>query len=149
MSKHLARISWQRQTPGFSLPDYNRDHEWEFPGGVSLEASAAVAYHGHEARVDPEQALVAAVSSCHMLTFLAICARKGLVIDRYVDSAVGYLEKNQASRLAVTHIELSPEIEFAENAPSEAELKELHEKAHQQCFIANSVRTKISLLRHS
>ena len=149
MSKHMARISWQRQTPGFSLPDYNRDHEWEFPGGVSLEASAAVAYHGHEARVDPEQALVAAVSSCHMLTFLAICARKGLVIDRYVDSAVGYLEKNQASRLAVTHIELSPEIEFAENAPSEAELKELHEKAHQQCFIANSVRTKISLLRHS
>jgi organic hydroperoxide reductase OsmC/OhrA len=148
MSQHRAEIHWKRQSEGFSYPEYNRDHEWVFPCGVRVEASAAPMYLGSERRVDPEQAFVAAVASCHMLTFLAICARKSVVIDRYADAAVGYLEKNPAGRLAITHIELSPEISFQGAVPAANELRKLHRQAHEQCFVANSVRTAVSMLRY-
>lgn len=147
MSQHHAQIHWLRESEGFTYPDYNRDHEWRFPGGIQVRASAAPGYLGNASHVDPEQAFVAAVASCHMLTFLAICARKGIVIDSYADAAVGYLEKNPAGRLSITHIELSPEIVFQAAAPDEATLRKLHHQAHEQCFIANSVRTGVSLLR--
>jgi len=148
MSQHQAGIYWTRQSDGFSYPEYNRDHEWRFGESVQVPASAAPVYLGTPGRVDPEEAFVAAVSSCHMLTFLAICARKRIVVDEYLDNAVGYLEKNPAGRLAITHVELSPEIRFEEAAPDEEELKKLHQQAHEQCFIANSVRTAVSLLRY-
>jgi organic hydroperoxide reductase OsmC/OhrA len=148
MSQHRAEIHWQRQSEGFDYPEYNRDHEWLFPCGVRIEASAAPVYLGSEARVDPEEAFVAAVASCHMLTFLAICARKSIVVDRYADSAVGYLEKNPTGRLAITHIELSPEIDFKGPGPAEDDLRRLHQQAHEQCFVANSVRTAVSMLRY-
>jgi organic hydroperoxide reductase OsmC/OhrA len=149
MSEHLATISWDRQSEGFSYPEYNRDHDWSFPGDIVVSASAAPRYLGSPGRVDPEQAFVAAVASCHMLTFLAICARKGLVVDRYRDAAVGYLEKNRAGRLAITHVELCPDITFRDGAPDAEVLARLHHQAHEQCFIANSIRTEVSVLTES
>lgn len=148
MSQHQAEIHWRRESDGFSYPEYNRDHEWRFPGGIRISASAAPVYLGNAAHVDPEQAFVASVASCHMLTFLAICARKGIVVASYSDQAVGYLEKNAAGKLAITHVELSPEIVFDGPAPDEAALRRLHEQAHGQCFIANSIRTGVSMLRY-
>jgi organic hydroperoxide reductase OsmC/OhrA len=146
VSEHKARIEWHRTSEHFDYPDYNREHQWLFPSGITVEASAAPRYLGSPDCVDPEEALVAAIASCHMLTFLAICARKHIVVDQYRDSAVGYLEKNKAGRLAVTHVELSPEIVFRDGALNADELAGLHRMAHEQCFIANSVRTEISVL---
>ena len=145
MSEHKASIDWQRTSEEFTYPEYNREHRWSFESGIEVQASAATSYLGSPDCVDPEEAFVAAVASCHMLTFLAICARKGLVVDAYRDSAVGYLEKNPAGRLAITHVELSPKITF-ENGELPAEsLEHLHHQAHEQCFIANSVRTAVSV----
>jgi organic hydroperoxide reductase OsmC/OhrA len=146
MSLHRVEIRWERQTEGFSYPDYNREHRWFFEGGAVIPASAAPVYLGAPEFVDPEEAFVAAVSSCHMLTFLAICARKGIVVNRYTDRAVGYLEKNRAGRRAITHVELSPEIEFEATRPDDAEVEKMHHLSHEQCFIANSIKTHVTVL---
>lgn len=146
MSQHRAEIRWRRQSESFAYPDYNREHRWIFEGGAEVAASAAPAYLGLPEYVDPEEAFVAAVSSCHMLTFLAICARKRIIVDSYTDSAVGYLEKNRAGRLAITHVELSPRIEFEGEHPPDAELEKMHHLSHEQCFIANSIRTHVTVL---
>jgi organic hydroperoxide reductase OsmC/OhrA len=146
MSRHLATIRWQRQTAGFSYPEYNREHLWQFAGGTTMQASAAPAYLGSAEHVDPEEAFVASISSCHMLTFLAICARKRLVVDSYTDEAVGYLEKNNRGRLAITHVELSPVVCFSDRQPEADELRQIHRLSHEQCFIANSIRTRVSIL---
>lgn len=146
MSQHRAEIRWERETGGFSYPEYNRRHQWLFEGGATVAASAAPAYLGSPEFVDPEEAFVAAVSSCHMLTFLAICSRKRIVVNRYTDKAVGYMEKNPAGRLAIMHVELSPRIEFEGAPPAAAELEAMHRKSHGQCFIANSIRTRVTVL---
>lgn len=148
MSRHTAIVQWRRQTEGFDYHEYNRDHGWAFEG-VEVSASAAEEFGGSAGRVDPEQAFVASVAACHMLTFLAICARKRLVVDRYEDHAVGYLEKNAAGRLAITRVELSPEISFGGSAPDPATVKQIHELSHQECFIANSIRTEVVVLDSS
>jgi organic hydroperoxide reductase OsmC/OhrA len=145
MSEHAARISWRRGERAFTYETYARDHTWSFDGGVEVAASAAPGFLGNPARVDPEEAFVAAVASCHMLTFLAIAARKRLVVDRYDDAATGFMEKNEAGRLAITRVTLRPLIRFAEQTPDAAELARLHERAHENCFIANSVRTAITV----
>lgn len=145
MSRHEAQVTWRRKTEGFAYSEYDRSHEWRFPGGVTVPASAAPEFLGDGARVDPEEAFVAAVSSCHMLTFLAICARKRLVVDRYADHAVGHLEKNHEGKLAVTRVELFPVVAFAGAPPKPSVLASLHELAHKECFIANSVTTEIRL----
>ena len=145
MSEHLATVSWQRETPDFTYDTYDRDHGWQFPGGCEVAASAAPAFLGSAERVDPEEALVASISSCHMLSFLAIAARRRWVIDRYVDRAVGTMEKNEAGRLAVTRVVLRPEIAFGGESPSAAQIAKLHEQSHRECFIANSVRTRITI----
>lgn len=149
MSEHHATITWVRESAGFNYEEYNRDHEWRFDGGVTVAASAAPRYLGTEDRVDPEEALVAAISSCHMLTFLAICARRRIVVDEYVDEAVGQLEKNDSGRLAVTKVELRPRIRFGGEPPGDEELERIHEQSHRDCFIANSVTTQIVLARYS
>ncbi|MDX1459635.1 MAG: OsmC family protein [Xanthomonadales bacterium] len=143
MSRHEACIRWERTSETFGYEDFNREHEWRFPGGTSIAASAAPDYSGDERCVDPEEALVAAIASCHMLTFLAICARKRLTVNRYTDEAVGRLETNDQGRLAVTRVELSPRIEFEEQQPDPDVIARLHESAHRACFIANSVKTEI------
>jgi organic hydroperoxide reductase OsmC/OhrA len=146
MSEHRVAIAWRRGGADFSYEAYPRDHTWTFEGGVEVPASAAPEYRGNPQRVDPEAAFVAALASCHMLTFLAIAARRKLVVESYSDAAVGTLEKNAEGRLAVTHVVLRPEVVFASaSAPDAQEVRRLHERAHEGCFIANSVRTEVSV----
>ncbi len=146
MSEHRATIIWNRNSRDFSHDAYSRDHTWEFENGIKIDASAAPDFLGTPENLDPEEAYVAALSSCHMLTFLAIAARRRLIVDSYSDSAVGYLEKNPNGKLVVTRVILRPRISFFEGtAPSAEKLEKLHHLAHAECFIANSVHTSISV----
>jgi len=146
MSEHRALIAWTRTTDSFGYKDYKREHTWTFKNGAVVQASAAPRYLGSADCIDPEEAFVASVSSCHMLTFLALCARRGIVVDRYTDDAVGTLAPNQNKKLAVTRVVLRPRIEFAPgHTPDEATLKQIHEESHHECFIANSVLTTITV----
>jgi len=147
MSEHSATIDWQRRESDFTYTEYSRDHSWTVPDGVPIDASAAPAYLGTLGRIDPEDALVAAISSCHMLTFLAICARKRIIVDSYRDKATGFMERNSDGALAITRVELSPVIVFSGEPPNEKQLNDIHHLSHQECFIANSVRTDIQLTR--
>ncbi|WP_149195818.1 OsmC family protein [Luteimonas suaedae] len=147
MSEHRASIRWTRGDTPFEYQRYPRDHIWEFDGGQRIAASAAPGYLGSEQAVDPEEALVAALSSCHMLTLLAIAAKKGWTVDRYEDDAAGILEKNADGRLAITRVTLRPTIVFADGAAPDADaLARLHAQAHEHCFIANSVKTEVEVV---
>jgi organic hydroperoxide reductase OsmC/OhrA len=143
-SEYHATIDWQRGGTAFDYETYPRDHTWTFHGDVTVPASAAPAFRGSPERVDPEEAFVASISACHMLTFLALAARKGIVVNSYRDAAVGVLEKNADGRLAMTRVTLSPQITF-EVMPAAEDLARLHDQAHHGCFIANSVRTEITV----
>jgi organic hydroperoxide reductase OsmC/OhrA len=144
MSEHRVNLEWKRGTDPFSYESYSRDHAWILEGGARVPASAAPAYRGNPAYVNPEDALVAALSSCHMLTFLAIAAKKQFVIDRYDDNAIGFLEKNAKGKLALTRLILRPRIVFGgPNTPTQEQIRSLHERAHRECFIANSVTTVV------
>ena len=145
MSEHRVSLEWKRDAEDFSYAAYTRDHTWTF-GGIAVEASAAPKFLGSAELVDPEQAFVASLSSCHMLTLLAIASRRGFVVDSYHDEAMGLLEKNEAGRLALTRVTLRPRIAFSgENQPSPEQLDAMHERAHQECFLANSVKTHITV----
>src|SRR5262249_6206763 len=123
---------------------YNRDHDWQFDAGITIRASANPAYLGSASCVDPEEAFVASLSSCHMLTFLALAARKRYVVDGYRDQAVGVLAKDAAGDLARTKVTLRPAVGFGgETPPTTEELRQLHDRAHHACFIANSVKTEV------
>jgi organic hydroperoxide reductase OsmC/OhrA len=144
MTEHIAGISWKRTTPGFAYDEYNRRHSWAFDGGVTVPGAASPAFRGERDCVDPEEALVAAISSCHLLTFLAICARKRLIVDAYEDRAVGVMTKNAAGKLWVSRVDLHPKVMFAPGtAVDAAGLEKLHHASHVECFIANSVKTEI------
>jgi organic hydroperoxide reductase OsmC/OhrA len=144
MSEHEARIDWQRGAADFAPDTYDLTHRWTFGGGVDVEASGAPEFRGRRELPNPEEALVAALSSCHMLTFLAIAARRRLVVESYHDEAVGHLEKNEHGRLAITRATLRPRVVFGgEKQPSADEIAHLHHRAHEQCFIANSVTTDV------
>jgi len=146
MSEHKAIIRWSRAGKDFTYKTYSRDHIW-IANGNEIPASAAPAYLGNPNRVDPEAALVAALSSCHMLTFLALAANKGFVVESYEDAAVGHLEKNAAGKLAITRVELHPKIVYGgAKQPTTADLEWLHDKAHRECFIANSVTTDVHVV---
>lgn len=141
--EHHATVAWQRSSATFTYDSYNRAHEWRIHGHV-IAASAAPAYRGEPDRVNPEEAFIAALSSCHMLTFLALAAKKKFTPDSYTDDAVGYLEKNSAGRMAVTRVVLRPRIVWAPGITvSREDLDALHHHAHEGCFIANSVTTEI------
>jgi len=143
--EYHTTIDWRRTSEGFTYEGYNRAHEWRFPG-IAVAASAAPEFRGEPARVNPEEAFVAAVSSCHMLTFLAIAAKKRLSLDSYSDDAVGYLEKNEAGKLAMTRVTLRPRVQWSDGvAVSQADLEKLHHQAHEGCFIANSVKTNVTV----
>jgi organic hydroperoxide reductase OsmC/OhrA len=146
MSEHHAKVVWSRNEVDFSYQTYSRDHIWSFPGGVEVPASAAPEFLGSEQRVDPEEAFIAALSSCHMLTFLAIAAKKKIVIEEYQDEAVGFLEKNDMGKLSVTRVVLRPRVTFAQgSAQTKEQLDKLHHSAHENCFIANSVNTQVTV----
>lgn len=144
MSEHKATLTWKRATKEFEYKTYNREHTWEFEHGTTVPGSAAPAYLGKEDHVDPEQAYVASLASCHMLTFLAIACKKRFLLESYADEAVGLLEKNEDGQLAITTVTLRPKTVFSgDKQPSAEELKAMHDTAHHHCFIANSVKTKI------
>lgn len=149
MSQHKAIVAWERGDQVFSDGKYSRGHLWTFDGGATVAASAspdvvpvpmAVAEN-----VDPEEAFVAALASCHMLTFLAIAAKRGHVVDSYTDAAVGYMDKNGQGRPWVARVVLEPKVSFVgDTVPDTAEIEKMHHRAHELCFIANSVKTEIS-----
>ena len=146
MSEHVAKIIWYRNTESFLYEDYDRRHLWRFDNGAEIAASAASAFLGNPECIDPEEAYVASLSSCHMLTFLAIASRKKLLVDSYADNASGFLEENAEKRLAITRVILRPKILFGgERQPTPEEEHRMHEMSHQQCFIANSVMTRIEI----
>jgi organic hydroperoxide reductase OsmC/OhrA len=144
MSEHVVDVSWARGDAEFTYQTYSRDHVWRFDGGATVGASANPAYLGSEDKVDPEEAFVAALSSCHMLTFLAIAAKKRFEVDTYDDHAVGHMEKNDAGQLAITRVVLQPEVGFVGDEPDAATLQRMHHLAHEQCFVANSVTTEVT-----
>jgi len=149
MSEHLATVHWQRRDgDDFSAGRYSRRHEWCFDGGAMVAASPSpqvvpVPWSDATA-VDPEEAFVAAIASCHMLWFLSIAAERGWVVDAYEDAAVGTMGRVAPGRHAITDVVLRPRIAFGgDSQPNAAQIDELHEAAHERCFIANSVKTRI------
>jgi organic hydroperoxide reductase OsmC/OhrA len=146
MSEHKVTLRWERAGSEFSYQKYPRDHTWSFDGGLTMTATAAPAYLGNPANVDPEEAFVASLSSCHMLTLLAIACKQNFVLDSYVDEAVGHMEKNAEGKMAITRVELHPKITWSgDKTPSTEELEKLHHAAHDNCFIANSVKTEVTV----
>lgn len=143
MSEHIATIEWRRSTESFEYEKYNREHTLAAEKALSIPMSAAPEFHGKEEHLDPEQAFVAAIASCHMLTFLAIASKRGFVVESYSDRGVGILAKNDAKRLAITEARLSPKIVFSGKMPTLEQLQKMHESSHRQCFIANSVNCPI------
>jgi organic hydroperoxide reductase OsmC/OhrA len=144
MSEHTITVEWVRETAEFTYDTYNRDHDWIFDSGVTVRASATPDYRGNAQCVDPEEAFVASLSSCHMLTFLALAAKERYVIDRYRDQAVGVLGRDPCGSWAMTKVTLHPEVRFGgERTPGAEELRGLHDRAHHSCFIANSVKTEV------
>jgi organic hydroperoxide reductase OsmC/OhrA len=143
--EHHATILWRRTSESFTYDSYNRAHEWRIHG-VTIAASAAPEFRGDATRVNPEEAFVASLSSCHMLTFLAMAAKKRFSLDSYSDEAVGYLEKNEKGQLAVTRVVLRPQVQWSQGVSvSQSDLDSLHHQAHEGCFIANSVKTDVTV----
>src|SRR5579862_6442973 len=151
MSEHRAALRWKRTSTDFSYESYNRAHEVLFKdGAIVLPSSSAAEFRGDAERADPEEAYVASLSGCHMLTFLAICARKRLTLDSYEDEASGWLERGESGKLWMTRVVLRPRVQFAGGvAVNETQLVALHHQAHADCFIANSVKTDISVALRS
>lgn len=148
MHRYSARTAWSRNGATFSDNRYSRGHEWSFDGGVTVPASASPsivpAPWSVAAAVDPEEALVASASSCHMLWFLSLAAKRGFVVDSYVDDAFGVMEKNADGKLAFSRITLQPNVSFGgATQPTEDEIAFLHHDAHAECFIANSLKCDI------
>ncbi len=148
MSEYTATIHWQRDAQAFTDKRYSRRHEWRFDGGAVVAGSSSphsvrVPY-SDPAAVDPEEAFVASLSSCHMLWFLDIACRAGWRVDDYLDDAVGVMAHNAQGQLAMTLVTLRPAVRFSgDKRPDAAELARLHHQAHADCFIANSVKTAV------
>lgn len=148
MARHVATVEWSRGGAPFTDNRYSRAHVWRFDGGAEVRASASPhvvpAPLSDPAGVDPEEAFVASLSSCHMLWFLSLAAKRGLVVDRYADEAAGVLERDGDGRLAMTRVTLHPAVTFSgPHVPDAVEVRELHERAHHECSIAASVRTEV------
>jgi organic hydroperoxide reductase OsmC/OhrA len=146
MSLYACRVIWERGGRPFDYEGYSRDHQIRYDTGPTLMASAAVEYRGNPGLPNPEEQLVGALSTCHMLTFLAIAARRGLTVERYEDRAIGTLAKNAEGRLAVTRCVLRPRITFGVGVDVDrAALEKLHQQSHHGCFIAASVKTEVTV----
>jgi organic hydroperoxide reductase OsmC/OhrA len=149
MSEYFAKISWMRSANEEYIDNkYSRGHKWIFDGGMIVHASSSphvvpLPYSVSE-YVDPEEAFVASLSSCHMLFFLSIAAKNRYVVESYVDNAVGVMEKDSDGNMSITKVTLRPRVEFSgQKNPSFKQLEKIHHQSHKQCFIANSVRTTV------
>lgn len=148
MSKHVATIAWSRGDQNFADKRYSRAHDWTFDGGAVVRGSSAPTSvplpFSDPAAVDPEEALVAAVSSCHMLFFLDFASRAGFRVDSYLDEAMGLLGPDGEGRTAITKITLRPRIVWSgDRLPTQSDVSALHDRAHSHCFIANSIRAPV------
>ena len=147
MSEHKAIIKWTRTSPDFIRGKYSREHTWTFDGGLTVAASASPSVvplpYSNPAHVDPEEAFVASISSCHMLTFLYVASKKGFHVDSYEDEAVGVMAKNEKGVPWVSSVTLHPRIVY--RGPKPADEAQLHQVAHEQCFIANSIKTEVTV----
>lgn len=144
MSEHTAALRWSRHGRDFTYETYSRDHVLTFENGQTSLASSAPGFVGNPEALNPETLLVGSLSSCHMLTFLAVCAKRGHVVEQYDDEASGLLEKNAEGKMAITRITLRPKAVFSgEKTPNAEELAKLHERAHANCFIGTSIRAEV------
>jgi organic hydroperoxide reductase OsmC/OhrA len=148
MSEYQATIEWKRDGAPFLDNRYSRGHRWCFDGGVEVPASSSPDILpvplSVAAAVDPEEAFVASLSSCHMLWFLSLAAKRGFVVDRYRDAATGVMAKNAEGKMAMTQVTLRPDVDFGgERRPTADAANALHHEAHALCFIANSVKTDV------
>jgi organic hydroperoxide reductase OsmC/OhrA len=147
MASHTATVVWERAPDDlFAGGRFSRAHGWSFDGGLTVPASSSphvIPRFSDPSGIDPEEAFVASLSSCHMMTFLYLAARRGLIVDRYEDDAEGELSKNEDGRHWLSQVTLRPRIRWAEARPDAATVDELHHLAHRECFIANSVRTVV------
>ena len=148
MSEYSATIRWERGDQRFTDNRYSRRHSWSFDGGAQVVASSSPHVvplpYSDAGAVDPEEAFVASLSSCHMLWFLSIAAKRGFCVDSYVDDAVGTMSKNDSGKLAITRVTLRPNVAFSgERIPTRSELETMHHQAHEECFIANSVKPDV------
>ena len=146
MHRYTATTTWAREGAPFTDLRYSRAHRWKFDGGVDLLGSSSPQHvrvpFSDPAGVDPEEALVASLSSCHLLSFLYVAAKRGFVVESYVDEAEGEMGKNDEGRLAVTRVVLRPRVVYA-NAPDAETDAAMHHQAHEDCYIANSVRAEV------
>lgn len=150
MSEHKATITWKRTSPDFLKGKYSREHSWTFDGSLTIPASPSPsvvpAPYSNPAHVDPEEAYVASISSCHMLTFLYVASRQGFQVDSYEDEAIGVMTKNEKSVPWVSSVTLHPKIVYSgEKLPTPDDVEKLHHLAHEQCFIANSIKTEVTV----
>ncbi|HET9835432.1 MAG TPA: OsmC family protein [Rhodanobacteraceae bacterium] len=148
MSEYKARVEWSRGDSPFAGSRYSRGHRWLFDGGIEVPASSSPQVvpvpHSIEAAVDPEEAFVASLSSCHMLWFLSIADRRGFIVDSYRDEPIGIMARDASGKLAITRVTLYPEATFdGRNPPTPDDVLGMHEQAHEQCFIARSVKTQV------
>jgi len=148
MSEHKAVIDWKRTGEGFLKGQYSREHTWAFDGGATVAASASPsvvpAPYSNPVNVDPEEAFAAAIASCHMLTYLDLARRQGFQVDSYRDEAVGTMTKNTNGVPWVSLVTLHPQIGYGgDKLPTREDVERLHHLAHEKCFIANSIKTKV------
>jgi len=148
MSEHKATIRWNRTGPDFAKGRYSREHTWSFDGGAVVQASPAPsvvpAPWSSTSAVDPEEAFVASIASCHMLTFFWLASREGFIADSYEDEAVGAMTKNDRGVPWVSTVTICPSVSCSgDKLPTPADLERLHHHAHEQCFIANSVKSEV------
>jgi organic hydroperoxide reductase OsmC/OhrA len=148
MSYYRANVDWSLEPGGdFAKGRYSRGHSVVFEGGHEVPGTASPHVVGNKwavpGAVDPEQMLVGSISTCHMLTFLHVARNAGFIVTRYSDQAVGVMEKTPEDRIAVTRVTLQPAITYEGRRPTPPEAHDLHHEAHEQCFIANSVKTEI------
>ena len=144
MNEYGATVAWHLKpnTP-FDYESFNRDHEWTLGGGEVVQASASPDFFGQTNRVNPDEAVVAATASCHMLTFLSIAAKRGIKVLSYIEQPSGVVEKNADGRMAITRIVLRPRVVFDETDLDGPALRKLHDSAHRNCFVANSLTADI------
>lgn len=148
MSTYFAKVKWKSNShEDFAKNRYSRAHEWSFDGGITVPASSSVHAvrlpFSVEEAVDPEEALVAAASSCHMLSFLWVVSKRGFVIESYEDNAVGEMTKNELGKEWISRISLDPQIAWGDKTPTAEELAEMHHEAHEVCYIANSIKSEV------
>lgn len=151
MSEYFAEIRWTRSAEEIYIDNkYSRGHTWKFDGGLNVNASSSPKIvpipYSVEAYVDPEEAYIASISSCHMLFFLSLAAKQRYVVDEYYDNALGVMEKGENETYSITKVWLRPRVKFSgDNLPTRTQVEAMHHQSHEQCFIANSVRSEIQI----